>query len=112
MSINEAIALRMKQLAHERYVTLNEIIKRGKINQSTISEMMQGRSKHPRVSTILKFCRGCNITMSEFFDSELFDELALDNDQKNEESTTNEESKNNLIDEDIPFAAKMPFPKK
>lgn len=106
MGINEAIALRMKQLAHERHVTLNEIIKRGKINQSTISEMMQGRSKHPRVSTILKFCKGCNITMAEFFDSPLFNELSIDEPTKTEKTTTN------FNDDDIPLAAKMPLPKK
>ena len=75
MGINEAVAIRMKELAHERYVTLNEIIRRGNINQSTISEIMRAKSKHPRVSTIQKFCKGCNITMKDFFDSPLFDDL-------------------------------------
>lgn len=74
IDINEALANRMKQLAQERNVSLNEIIKRGKINQSTISEIMSGRSKYPRVSTIQKFCNGCGITLSEFFDSHYFNE--------------------------------------
>lgn len=76
LNITEAIALRMKQLAHERHISLNELSKRAKINQSTISEIMQGRSKHPRVSTIQKFCEGCGISMSEFFDSPLFDSIS------------------------------------
>lgn len=99
MNINEAIAFRMKQLAHERYVTLNEIIKRGNINQSTISEIIRAKSKHPRVSTIQKFCKGCNITMAEFFDSPLFSDLTDDEAEVNKE-------KEEL--DDIPFAAKMP----
>lgn len=78
-NINEALAIRMKQLAEERHVTLNEIIRRGKINQSTISEIMSGRSQHPRVSTIYKFCNGCGITLSEFFQSELFSNYELYN---------------------------------
>lgn len=74
IDINDALAKRMKQLARDRHVSLNEIIKRGKINQSTISEIMAGRSKYPRVSTIQKFCNGCGITLSEFFQSEFFDD--------------------------------------
>lgn len=107
MGINEAIALRMQQLAHERYVTLNEIIKRGKLNQSTISEIMRAKSKHPRVSTIEKFCKGCNIKMTEFFDSPLFDELTEDEpaEKKTDQSV-------NFADDDIPFAAKMPLNRK
>lgn len=88
MGISEAIAFRMKQLAQEREVTLYEIIKRGKLNQPTISEMIQGRTKHPRVSTILKFCEGCNITMAEFFDSPLFEGLSID-EPTTEETPTN-----------------------
>lgn len=72
--MTEALSLRMKELARERNVSINEIIKRGEINQSTISEIMAGRSKHPRISTIQKFCKGCGITMSEFFSSPYFDE--------------------------------------
>ena len=86
IDINEALAKRMKQLARERHVTLNEIIKRGKINQSTISEIMAGRSKYPRVSTIQKFCNGCGITLSEFFQSEFFE----DNSDNKKTLTSNE----------------------
>jgi transcriptional regulator with XRE-family HTH domain len=74
-AINEAVAKRMKELARERHVTLNTIITKGNINQSTISEIMRGNSKHPRLSTIYKFCVGCGITLSDFFDSEYFREL-------------------------------------
>ena len=100
MNITDAIALRMKQLAHERHATLNEIIKRGGINQSTISEIVQGRSKHPRVSTIQKFCNGCGIKMSEFFDSPLFDDVSTD--------TTTSTQDDNVVE----FAAKMPIQEK
>lgn len=98
MKITEAIAHRMKELAYERKASLNEIIRRSGINQSTISEIVQGRSKHPRVSTIQKFCNGCGITMREFFNSEIF------------ENIDSIEEKKEDIDEDnlFEFAAKIP----
>lgn len=105
LTLTEAIALRMKQLAHERHATLNEIIKRSDLHQSTISEIIQGRSKHPRVSTIQKFSRGCGITIKDFFDSPLFDELNEFDELYENTSTTQSEAN---IDNVFEFAAKMP----
>lgn len=72
MDIHQAITMRMIQLAEERDKTVTEIARKGGIKQSTISEVMNGRSKHPKVSTIQAYCNGCAITMSKFFDSPLF----------------------------------------
>lgn len=114
MDLTTAIALRMKQLARERYSTLTEISKRANINQSTISEIIQGRSKHPRVSTIQKFCKGCGINLSEFFDSPLFDALTYEeskNALNNPKTPTVEDLEKKYEDYDfnnlLEFAAKM-----
>lgn len=72
MQIHNALALRMKELAEERNKTAVEIGKLGGLRQSTISEILQGRSKHPKIDTITKYCNGCGISLSEFFNSELF----------------------------------------
>lgn len=72
IGINDAVSRRMKELAYLKDLPMSEIIRRGNLNQSTISEILQARSKHPRISTILKFCKGCGITLEEFFQSELF----------------------------------------
>ena len=70
-TIHNALQTRMIQLAEERERTVTEIARRGGIKQSTVSEIMNGRSKHPKVSTIQAYCNGCGITLSEFFDSPL-----------------------------------------
>lgn len=72
MLIHDALAARMLQLAEERNKTVAEVAKAGGLRQSTVSEIMQGRSVHPRINTIQMYCKGCGITMSEFFDSEIF----------------------------------------
>lgn len=71
-NIHNALATRLIELADERDRTVTEIARRGGIKQSTISEILNGRSKHPKVSTIQAYCNGCGITLSEFFDSPLF----------------------------------------
>lgn len=73
VELNEAIIERMKELAAERNMTIHQVIRKGGLNQATISELMSGRTKHPKVSTIQKFCDGLNITISQFFDSSKFD---------------------------------------
>ncbi len=72
MNIHQALTIRIVQLAEERDKTVTEIARRGGIKQSTISMIMNGQSKHPKVSTVHAYCNGCGITLSEFFDSPLF----------------------------------------
>ncbi|WP_214838233.1 helix-turn-helix transcriptional regulator [Exiguobacterium sp. s36] len=62
----------MKELAAERNMTIHQVIQKGGLNQATISELMSGRTKHPKVSTILKFCNGLNISLNDFFNSSRF----------------------------------------
>lgn len=73
MNIHSEIADRMLELATERGKTVYEIGKKGGMRQSTVSEIMRGGSQHPKVSTIQMYCKGCEITLKEFFDSHLFE---------------------------------------
>jgi transcriptional regulator with XRE-family HTH domain len=72
VELNEAIIERMKELAAERNMTIHQVIKKGGLNQATISELMSGRTKHPKVSTIQKFCDGLGVALNVFFDNEKF----------------------------------------
>ncbi|WP_353048286.1 helix-turn-helix transcriptional regulator [Exiguobacterium sp. s157] len=62
----------MKELAAEHNMTIHQIIQKGGLNQATISELMNGRTKHPKVSTIQKFCDGLDISLNTFFNSDRF----------------------------------------
>ena len=74
-ALSKAVITRMEDLAHERKMTINQIIIKGGLTQSTISYIRNGQSKYPQVSTIYKFCKAINISLKDFFDCELFDEL-------------------------------------
>lgn len=45
------------------------------MTQSTLSNITSGRSKNPTVSTIKKICDGIDISLAEFFDTAVFNEL-------------------------------------
>lgn len=75
MGINEAITTRVRLLCKEKGWTTNELIRRSNVNQSTVSEIMSGRSKYPRIITIEKLSHGFGMTLSEFFDDDIFNNL-------------------------------------
>ncbi|WP_353049067.1 helix-turn-helix transcriptional regulator [Exiguobacterium sp. s26] len=62
----------MKELAAEHNMTIHQVIQKGGLNQATISELMSGRTKHPKISTIQKFCDGLQIPINHFFDDDKF----------------------------------------
>lgn len=77
MDIHEAVKYRINELCHERDWNVNELIRRSGVNQSTVSELMTGRSKHPRISTLKKLSDGFGITLSDFFDDDIFEDVTV-----------------------------------
>lgn len=45
------------------------------VTQSTVSDIVNGRTNNAGVATIQKLCDGLEISIREFFDSDLFDNL-------------------------------------
>lgn len=47
----------------------------GKKTGKQSSDVLRGKVSEPTISTILHICEGANITLKDFFDSKLFDEV-------------------------------------
>jgi transcriptional regulator with XRE-family HTH domain len=75
MTLTEAIAQRLLELCDERDISLNRLSIICGMTQSTLNNIVNTGSKNPTISTIKKVCDGLNITLSEFFESELFTSL-------------------------------------
>lgn len=75
MRIGEAVKLRISDLCNERKITLNKLATVSGITQSTLNNIAGGRNKSATVSTIKKVCDGLDITIKDFFNSPLFDDL-------------------------------------
>ena len=45
------------------------------VTQSTVSDIVNGKTNNAGVATIQKLCDGLEISIREFFDSDLFDDL-------------------------------------
>lgn len=72
MTLIEAISQRIINLCNERHITLNKLSTISGMTQSTINNIINTGSKNPTISTIKKICDGLDITLSYFFDDELF----------------------------------------
>ncbi|MBQ3214059.1 MAG: helix-turn-helix transcriptional regulator [Clostridia bacterium] len=75
MKLYEAIGKRILQYCKEQDITPNKLCTKSGVIQSTVNSIFSGRSKNPKIATIQYLCIGLNITLKEFFDSPLFDNL-------------------------------------
>ena len=73
MSTKEAVAKRILELCDERNIAINALANISGVAPSTIYSMLNEKSKNPGVVSIKKICDGLEITVREFFNSELFD---------------------------------------
>lgn len=63
----EAMSVTLKKLCEEKHLTLHALAKEAGISTSTISYLMNGKTK-PQVYTVLLLCNVLGITMGELFD--------------------------------------------
>ena len=75
MIIGEAVKLRILDLCRENKITVNKLSYICGLTQSTLNNIVSGRNNTTTISTIKKICDGLEITIQEFFNSPLFDDL-------------------------------------
>lgn len=74
MNTKEAVASRIIELCQERNIAVNALANISGVAPSTVYSMLNQKSQNPGVVSIKKICDGLQITVREFFDSDLFDE--------------------------------------
>uniref|UniRef100_UPI0040282E6A helix-turn-helix domain-containing protein n=1 Tax=Eubacterium sp. TaxID=142586 RepID=UPI0040282E6A len=75
MNIGEAVKERILQLCVERNITINKLGTISGVTQSTINNIVSGRNNSTTIATIKKLCDGLDITILEFFSSDVFNNL-------------------------------------
>lgn len=75
MKIKEAVTERFKELCAERNITINSLTTQSGVTASTAYSMMNPTRQDVGIVTIKKLCDGLDITITEFFDTELFKNL-------------------------------------
>ena len=75
MNTKEAVAKRILELCEERNMAINALANVSGVSPSTIYSMLNEKSQNPGVVSIKKLCDGLEISVKEFFDSPLFEDL-------------------------------------
>ena len=75
MNTKEAVAKRILELREERHMAVNALATVSGVSPSTIYSMLNEKSNNPGIVTIHQVCDGLEISLREFFDSPIFDEL-------------------------------------
>ena len=77
MNTREAVAQRIIELCNVRGITLNGLARESAVPPSTLKNMINpnGGSKNPGIVTIKMLCDGLDISLQEFFDTEVFKKL-------------------------------------
>jgi len=75
MSTISAVQARILRLCNERDWAINKLATESAVPPSSVKNILYGKSKDPRLTTIKKLCDGFGITLGEFFSTPEFDNL-------------------------------------
>lgn len=78
MKLNEAISYRIFQYIQERNITVNKLATISLLTQSTLNNIVNNHTRDIKLLTIIRICDGLDISLSEFFDSDVFYNIDVD----------------------------------
>ncbi len=75
MNTKNAVANRIVQLCNQKNIAINALANLSGISPSTLYSVLNEKSQNPGIVTIKKLCDGLEISLREFFDSDIFDDI-------------------------------------
>ena len=78
LKLNEAVSRRVTELLSEHSMTQYQLFSKSGVPKATISNIVNCTYDSVKLRIIHEICQGFEISMTEFFQSPLFDEANLD----------------------------------
>ena len=75
MNTKNAVAERIIQLCNQKNIAINALANMAGISPSTLYSVLNEKSQNPDIVTIKKLCDGLEISLREFFDADIFDNI-------------------------------------
>lgn len=72
MGISDAVRDRLNELLEQRNLTINGLSNLAGVTQSTVNDFFKGTSSNIGIITLKKLIDGLDMTIAEFFDTEIF----------------------------------------
>lgn len=75
MNVKDATVIRFKEICRQRGIAINELAVLSGVTPSTAYSMLDSSRRDISLITVKKFCDGLDISLQEFFASEIFENL-------------------------------------
>lgn len=75
MDIRQATKERIQELCHEKGITISKLSTLSAVPPTTLKSIIYNQSLNPGIVTIKKLCDGLDISIAEFFDTDVFKSL-------------------------------------
>ncbi len=72
LTVKDAFIVRVKQLMKDKRFTKHKLSIESAIPNSTIHNFLEGTTKSTGIENLVNICRGLNVSLSEFFATDLF----------------------------------------
>lgn len=84
MNYSDIYALLIRQLCKDRKITINKLATLAGLKQSTIDNIIRGKSKNPKVRTLHRIANVFGMTLSEFLDFPELNDYSIDDEDEDE----------------------------
>ena len=84
MRYSAVIVKRIRELSAERGISIYKLAEMSGVKQSTLDNIVQGRTRNPGVRTMHKLAHAFNMTLSEFVDYGELNEYSFEDDDDDE----------------------------
>ena len=75
MQLSDATRKRIRELLKQNNMKLFDLSKAAGVSLPTISDFLKNDTKNLRMDTMLHICEAFNITLKDFFDDPIFDDV-------------------------------------
>ena len=75
MKLSKAVSLKILSICDEKNISVNRLASICCLTQSSVQNLIAGKSKNPKMLTIIRICEGLEIPLQDFFNDELFQSI-------------------------------------
>lgn len=75
MKLYKAVSEKLHIIMRERNISVNKLASMSCLTQSTVDSLVNGKSKNPKLLTIVRLCDGLDIKLNDFFDDKVFENI-------------------------------------
>lgn len=77
MDLSKAMRIRIKNLMADNKVNGNKLALSSGIDRATINRFLRGQNKSIKIETITLICQSLDITLKDFFDDKIFNDVEV-----------------------------------